>query len=187
MIGLITRKRNSSREVATILLSVLIMLVACNGGGSENDNLGDKELWNKLEDVNKVLAGYEKEEITSFISRRGWEMAETGTGLWYQIYREGRGMRAAKEMKASMAYSVMLLTGEEVYSSEIDGIKEFIIGYGGVEAGLEEGILLMRQGDRARFIMPPHLAHGFHGDGKKIPRRATIVYDVELLKLQELK
>lgn len=76
-----------------------------------------------------------------------------------------------------------MLTGDLVYSSEIAGEREFRIGRGGVELGLEEGILLMREGDKARFIMPSHLAHGVPGDGVKIPARAAIVYDLELLKV----
>ena len=55
---------------------------------------------------------------------------------------------------------------------------------GGVESGLEEGILLMKTGGKAKFILPPHLAYGLPGDGKKIPARAILVYDVELLSIQ---
>jgi len=53
-----------------------------------------------------------------------------------------------------------------------------------VESGLEEGILLLRVGDKATFIMPPHLAHGLQGDGDRIPARSIIMYDVLLLKVE---
>jgi FKBP-type peptidyl-prolyl cis-trans isomerase len=53
-----------------------------------------------------------------------------------------------------------------------------------VESGLEEGILLLREGDKAKFILPPHLAHGLLGDDNKIPARSIIVYDLELLSLE---
>jgi FKBP-type peptidyl-prolyl cis-trans isomerase len=43
--------------------------------------------------------------------------------------------------------------------------------------------LLLRVGDKARFILPSHLAHGVPGDGVKIPRRATIIYDLELINI----
>ena len=61
----------------------------------------------------------------------------------------------------------------------------FKVGFGGVESGLEEGVLLLRTGDKARFIMPPHLAHGLIGDGDCIPMRAIIIYDVELVRVSE--
>jgi FKBP-type peptidyl-prolyl cis-trans isomerase len=78
---------------------------------------------------------------------------------------------------------VSLLDGTECYNSDREGPKIFTIGRGGVESGLEEGILLMKEGSRAKFIMPPYLAHGLPGDGKRIPARAIIVYDVELISL----
>ena len=59
----------------------------------------------------------------------------------------------------------------------------FKIGQGGVESGLEEAVLLMSVGDKGRFIMPPHLAHGLLGDNNKIPPRSIIVYQAELIKL----
>jgi len=39
----------------------------------------------------------------------------------------------------------------------------------------------MRQGDRAKLIVPSHLAFGLLGDLKKIPAGATLVYDIEIL------
>jgi FKBP-type peptidyl-prolyl cis-trans isomerase len=60
-------------------------------------------------------------------------------------------------------------------------VKEFLIGQSDVEAGLEEGIRLMRTGDRAKLILPSRLAFGLLGDGKKIPPGATLVYDIELV------
>jgi len=80
-------------------------------------------------------------------------------------------------------YRISLLDGTLCYSSDSLGVKEFAIGHGGVESGLEEGILLLKVGDKARFIMPPFKAHGLLGDMKKIPARSIIVYEIELLKL----
>ena len=59
------------------------------------------------------------------------------------------------------------------------------MGYAEVESGLHEGVQLMRVGDKSRMIMPPHLAHGILGDGDCIPRRAIIIYDVELLNIHK--
>ena len=110
-------------------------------------------------------------------------MSTTETGLWYQIYEHGTGDSARNGLIASLKYTVSLLDGTLCYTSDSTGEKTFLIGQGGVESGLEEGILLMRCGDKARFIMPPHLAHGLPGDNDKIPPRSTIVYQVELLNL----
>jgi len=50
---------------------------------------------------------------------------------------------------------------------------------------LEEGLLLLHQGDKAKFIIPSHLAYGLLGDQKQIPPGATLVYDVELIQLNK--
>jgi FKBP-type peptidyl-prolyl cis-trans isomerase FkpA len=52
-----------------------------------------------------------------------------------------------------------------------------------VEAGLEEGILLMHKGGKAKFILPSHLAFGLIGDQNKIPGKSTLIYDVNLIDL----
>lgn len=55
-----------------------------------------------------------------------------------------------------------------------------------MEAGLEEGILMLRTGDKARFILPPHLAYGLFGDEEKILPRSTIVYEVKVIEISDL-
>lgn len=136
-----------------------------------------------LERTNVLLIETESQEIEDFIDRYGWQMSETGTGLRYQIYRSGEGESVTTGQLAMLDYQVFLLNGEMIYSSQEEGIKQFRIGQGGVESGLEEGILLLRQGDKARFIIPSHLAHGVPGDGIRIPQLATIIYDLEVLEL----
>ncbi len=49
------------------------------------------------------------------------------------------------------------------------------------ETGKHE-VEMMREGEKARFIIPPHLAYGLLGDEKQIPARSIIVYEVELLE-----
>ena len=53
-----------------------------------------------------------------------------------------------------------------------------------MEPGLEEGILFMCEGDRAKFILPSHRAFGLTDDQDKIPPKATLIYDVKLIKIK---
>ena len=134
--------------------------------------------------VNQELVEEEMTEIDAFVARNGWNMETTESGLRYMIYGSGRGEKVSTGRVVTLEYSLSLLDGTNCYSSAQFGQKSFRVGQGGVEAGLEEGILLMQAGDKARFIMPPHLAHGLVGDGDCIPRRAIILYDVELVSLR---
>ncbi|HSV87037.1 MAG TPA: FKBP-type peptidyl-prolyl cis-trans isomerase [Bacteroidales bacterium] len=173
---------NAFRNSLFFVISIFFV-IACGPGKEERRTTDMQELRKTLEAANRILLEVEKQEIKDFIERHGWNMSETGTGLWYQVYRFGSGRQTSQGDVAVIHYSIHLLTGDLVYSSEGKQPREFRIGRGGVEPGLEEGILLMRQGDKARFIMPSHLAHGLPGDGAKIPARATIIYNVELVEL----
>jgi len=136
-----------------------------------------------LQIANKYLTTLDAERIANYAKRRKWKMKETKSGIWYEIYENGTGTKAEEGQVAVLNFRISLLDGTVCYSSDSVGAKEFAIGHGGVESGLEEGILLLHEGDKARIIMPPFRAHGLLGDMDKIPPRSIIVYELELLKL----
>ncbi len=111
-------------------------------------------------------------------------LKESETGLWFKIDKTGHGKTASDGWQITLKYKVSLLDGTLCYSSDLQGPKKFTVGKGGVESGLEEGVKMLREGDRALFVLPPHLADGLPGDGNKIPARSIIVYEVEVLKLE---
>ena len=182
------KKNNPWRKTspAAIITGLLLVFIfsACQEAPQERQLPDSETLKETLAETNKLLLGAEDQEIRDFVDRYGWDVKETGSGLRYYIYHEGDGPRARTGNIVLIDYSIHLITGDLVYSSGEDGPREFEIGKGGVETGLEEGILLLHQGDKAKFILPSHLAHGVPGDGVKIPKRATIVYDVEVLDLK---
>lgn len=169
-----------------IILCVGLSHAACNDGLNQNGGEQQKQIDadKSLVKVNRYLTKMEKEDILAYIHRHGWNMTETGSGLWYDIYEKGEGMQAEVGKVALISYKVWLLSGELVYASPDDQPKMFKIGHGGVESGLEEGILLLREGDKSHMILPSHLAYGLLGDDNKIPPRMPIVYQVELIELK---
>jgi FKBP-type peptidyl-prolyl cis-trans isomerase len=166
------------------VLLLFFLAISCDGNKERKKNQNSKEVKEALVKANRKLVKTEDERIEDYTRRHNWQMTETGTGLRYLIYKNGDGEKAKKDKVAVLNYKVGLLTGDNLYSSELKGPKEFKIGQGGVESGLEEGILLLRVGDRVKFIIPSHLAFGLVGDGDKIPAKATLVYDVELIELK---
>ena len=178
------------KKMAFILFSVAWMWLvsACSCVSNEKEPAPKKEsrsvVKKEMIKANRHMVKYENQNIQDFISRYHYQMKQTGSGLFYQIYQKGNGELAKKGKIVQLKYQVRLLNGEVVYNSDHEGIKEFLIGKGGVESGLEEGILLLHKGDKARFIIPSHLAFGLLGDREKIPEKATLVYDIELLNLK---
>ncbi len=177
-------KAFSILNIFFIGLQFVLLIISCGNPTSPKQNHDPSELKETLMEVNKNLVKSEDRVIDAYIKRYGWEMEKTGTGLRYMIYEHGNGEKAMTGKIANLDYKVSLLDGTICYSSEEYGPKIFRIGKGGVESGLEEGILFLRVGDRVKFILPSHLAFGLVGDSRKIPARATLVYDIELIELK---
>jgi FKBP-type peptidyl-prolyl cis-trans isomerase len=165
-----------------VLISVL---TACkhNHPVSEKAHLNDNYS-EQLINVNKAMVRTEDELIDDFTGRYGWNMNKTGTGLRYMIYFRGQGPAALPGMKATITCSVLLLNGDTCYPSLT---RSFVIGKENVEPGVDEGIRYMHAGDKAKFILPSHLAFGLLGDRKSIPQKATLVYDIHLIDLVNIK
>ncbi len=170
----------------TIYLWSLLALFSCQpkNTAEQNKEIDPSKLEEPLIHANKQAVKEEEQQIDNFIRRRNWKMQETGSGLRYGIYKKGSGEKAGEGKIAVISYSVELITGEKIYSSEESGNKEFLIGRGGVESGIEEGILLLRVGDRAKIIIPSHLGFGLLGDQNKVPPKSTLIYDIELIELK---
>ncbi len=163
---------------------LLILLPACRQEAGEKVLPDAREVREAFVLSNKHLLALEEEAIEDFIDRYGWKMETSGSGLRYKIHDEGVGEKVSYGQHVALDYTIYLLTGDPVYTSENKGPLTFTVGRGGVERGLEEGILMLAEGGKAVFIMPHHMAYGVPGDGKQIPKRATIIYEVELLTIQ---
>lgn len=137
----------------------------------------------QLVSANRALVKKDQKVIEGVAKRNNWTMHETTTGLWYEILEEGVGDTAKEGQIITLKYTLTLLDGTACYSSEKNGDKVFEIGRGGVESGLEQAVLMCQKGTKARFVLPPYMAHGLPGDNNKIPSRAIIVYNVEVINL----
>ena len=110
---------------------------------------------------------------------------ETTTGLRYKILQNGEGKHAANGANVSVHYKGQLLDGT-VFDSSYKRKQpiDFPVGVGQVIAGWDEGILLLKVGDKARFVIPSNLAYGESGAGGVIPPNATLIFDVELMDVK---
>lgn len=106
---------------------------------------------------------------------------KTESGLYYKILEKGNGTKAQKGKIVSVHYEGKLDNGQVFDSSyKRNQPIEFSLGVGQVISGWDEGISLLNVGDKARFVIPPHLGYGTRGAGGVIPPNAVLVFDVEL-------
>ena len=107
---------------------------------------------------------------------------QTESGLHYKIIKEGAGEQASAGKKVSVHYKGELLDGT-VFDSSYKRQQpiDFVLGIGQVITGWDEGVSLLKVGDKARFLIPSDLAYGSKGAGGVIPPNATLLFDVELV------
>ncbi|MBE0649472.1 MAG: FKBP-type peptidyl-prolyl cis-trans isomerase [Bacteroidales bacterium] len=173
------------RNLSVLWLVIISgVLVSCSGNRQSQKSNKINLTENQLIQLNKKWVEQENTKIDDFIKQKQWNMKETSTGLRYMIYSHGNGEGAKIGEIATIKYSVSLLDGTVVYSSAQSGLKTFRIGHSTEVSGLEEGIILLKVGDKAKFLLPSHLAYGLSGDGRKIPPDVPIIYDVELVQLK---
>jgi FKBP-type peptidyl-prolyl cis-trans isomerase len=110
---------------------------------------------------------------------------KTKSGLRYQMLQKGTGAKAEKGKTVSVHYKGKLPDGTVFDSSyKRNQPLDFVLGMGQVIAGWDEGIQLLKVGDKARFVIPGDLAYGNAGAGAAIPPDATLIFDVELMDVK---
>lgn len=162
-----------------IWLLILFFSTSCNNS-PQRDVIKQKPGKNELADINRYFVQKDRERIQNYIERKNLPMKESASGLWYFIKKEGTGKFFTENDKISINYVCSLLDGTECYNSDKLGPKECILGKSEIETGLNEGLRLLKPGGEAIFILPPFLAYGLLGDGKFIPSRAVLVYDIKI-------
>ena len=114
----------------------------------------------------------------------GKDTLVTSSGLKYIIVNKGTGTAAAEGKKVSVHYTGYFTDGSLFDSSVERGEAfSFVLGGGQVIKGWDEGVALMKMGDKFRFVIPYHLAYGENEYGP-IPGKSTLVFDVELLNVE---
>ncbi|MBL7924640.1 MAG: FKBP-type peptidyl-prolyl cis-trans isomerase [Bacteroidia bacterium] len=150
-----------------------------------NSGRSEADMREALIHQNKDLINEEIEAIQAFTDRRGWQMDTTSTGLRFSI-REQTSGRPARLMKdVTISFTASLLNGTLCYSSDSSGTLTFTLGQSDLPSGLQEGILKMKEGEKALIIVPSYLAYGISGDGICIPGSSSILYEVKLEKVSE--
>jgi len=167
------------KKVIIPVIVILISFVSCRSDPADN-KVAAKPGKQEMAELNRYLVQKDREVIENYIERKKLGMTESPTGLWYLIKYEGSGEYLRDNDRIVMNYECSMLDGTVCYSSVDIGPKEIIFGKTELESGLNEGLRLLKPGAEAIFILPPFLAYGLVGDGKKIPPRTIIVYSISI-------
>jgi FKBP-type peptidyl-prolyl cis-trans isomerase len=176
--------RFAGTGIILLLVISVFLFPSCRHEQQQQAVSGDS-LREHLISAHKIMVKDESQEVEEFIARHGWKMTSTGTGLRYEIYQHGKGKKAEEKKQVSILFSVYLLDGTLCYPADEKKPVNIILGQGEQTRGLEEGLMLMHEGDRARLVVPSHLAFGLQGDENKISGKQALYYDVTLLKVKD--
>lgn len=168
-----------------LILCLAVTVVAGCQRKYPEEKIPDPEKKERLLDASHEMIRKESEAIQDFISRHGWKMEMTGTGLRYQVYEKGNGFQADGQSVLVISYKVYLLDGTLCYEAGEEHPEHLVLEKGDQISGLEEGLLMMKEGSRARFVIPDHLAYGLTGDQDKIPPASALYYDVHLIRIEK--
>jgi len=107
----------------------------------------------------------------------------TPSGLRITDLEVGNGAEAVAGQTVTVNYRGSLTTGKEFDSSYGRGPFSFRLGGGQVIKGWDEGVAGMKVGGKRRLVIPPDLGYGSRGAGGVIPPDATLIFEVELLRV----
>lgn len=121
-----------------------------------------------------------KQEGAAFLAENAKKegVITTPSGLQYQIIKGGSGLQPNARDSVTVNYRGTFISGEEFDSG--DGVT---FPLSGVIPGWTEGLQLMKEGGKYRFFIPSDLAYGETGAGQVIGPDMTLVFEVELAKV----
>ena len=163
-----------------VLESVEILRV-----GDEAKNWNAIEAFVGLKGARLKRAAALKAESEAKMEKLAAGFEKTESGLRYQFIQKGDGKQAENGKTVSVHYEGSLENGK-VFDSSYPRKKpiEFKLGIGQVIEGWDEGIALLKVGDKARFVIPSDLGYGPAGAGGAIPPNATLIFDIELMDVK---
>ncbi len=138
-----------------------------------------QEKMKKVSEKEKVKG---KEFVEAFKKEDG--VKQTASGLAYKVLKQGTGKTPKQDSVVEVHYHGTLTDGT-VFDSSVDRNKTISFGLDRVIKGWTEILQLMKEGDKVKVVIPSELAYGENGAPPKIPGGATLVFEIELIKVGE--
>lgn len=167
---------------AIALASVLMMgMASCNNTTENSENVAEET----ATDSGMVI----KDNLTigrEFLAEnaKNDSVKVTESGLQYMVLKEGTGAKPGPTDVVTVHYTGKLINGK-VFDSSVENGKPATFPLDGVIAGWTEGLQLMSEGSKYRLFIPSELAYGEKGAGNDILPNSTLIFDVELIKVEK--
>ncbi len=147
-----------------------------------------KEMTAKQEELSKKLGEKNKKEGDVFLAenKKKEGVKTLPSGLQYKVVKAGTGKKPKLTDTVTTHYRGTLIDGTEFDSSYRRG-QPASFPVNGVIPGWTEALQLMEEGAKWQLFIPSNLAYGERGAGRDIGPHATLIFDIELISVQEKK
>jgi FKBP-type peptidyl-prolyl cis-trans isomerase len=137
----------------------------------------------KKAEADKIEA--EKQKAAKEKALKEFENAQTTvSGLKYIVLQQGTGNKPLPTSNVKVHYTGMFLDGK-VFDSSVQRGEPIDFGLNQVIKGWIEGVQLMQEGSKYKFYIPSQLAYGERGAGGVIPPNADLMFEIELIKINQ--
>ena len=130
----------------------------------------------------EAKAAAEKALMEKTLNEKYGNTEKTASGLRYIVETVGTGKSPVASDQVTVHYTGYLLNGKK-FDSSVDRGQPATFPLGQVIRGWTEGLQLMKEGGKTKFIIPAELGYGAQGAGGVIPPNSWLVFDVELIKV----
>lgn len=165
------------------LIAIAILAFAMMGCHGDPPVVGverakQPDLKENMINANRTIAQSEETVIDEYVSRRGWPMKKLSSGARYWEYEIGDGKQVDYEDSVRVMYNIEAINGKKIYT----GVEEiFVAGRRQEMIGLDDVVLHLHEGSKARVILPSSLAYGIGGDGDRIKQSMILVLELKIL------
>lgn len=162
------------------------------------DKIMTDEAYNQMvERCRATQLAEDKQLIKAYLTAHHIEASSTDSGLFYIIDQPSEATPVVKDKTIKVHYTGRLLDGT-IFDTSVEELAkanniydaqrpykplEFQVGAGCVIKGFDEGLLLLKKDEKARFFIPSTLAYGQNAMGKLIPANSILLFEVEVVDI----